>query len=123
MDGMEKRWTYRAPGKSGKNEFAVGKQVVEMDNMESLESAGDKWLAGIHDTVEVIYYPKEVIATTLWHIAENNLLPCRKKTGWAPTTFLRRNSMAGYTPYGYLGYDHQRQATWDRGRNPFPFLH
>ncbi|MGB5667489.1 MAG: hypothetical protein WBM53_11605, partial [Maribacter sp.] len=109
FDREERTLTYRASGKSGKR--IPAKQVVNVDSMEALQALYDKWLVDNSDTVEVIYYPKEVLPQLFGIFAETfSSMPKRDRIG--PHDFPEGGySMAGYTPFGYLGYDHQRQAT------------
>ncbi len=109
FDREERTLTYRASGKSGNR--IPGKQVVEVDSMEALQALYDKWLTDNSDTVEVIYYPREVLPQLFGIFSETfSSMPKRDRIG--VNDFPDGGySMAGYTPYGYLGYDHQRQAT------------
>jgi hypothetical protein len=63
------------------------------------------------DSVEVIFYSKEVLPQLFGIFSETyDAMPEdeRMKIEYFPEGGY---SMAGYTPFGYLGYDHQRQAT------------
>ncbi|TFG75564.1 MAG: hypothetical protein E4H26_05895 [Flavobacteriales bacterium] len=101
--------TYRASGKSGTR--VPAKQVISVDSMEVLKALFDKWVNDNSDTVEVIYYPKEVLPQLFGIFAETfSSMPEGDRMGvddFPDGGF----SMAGHTPFGYLGYDHQRQAT------------
>ncbi len=109
FDRKERTLTYRASGKSGKR--MPGKQIVEVDSMEPLKALYDKWINDNSDSVEVIYYPKEVLPE-LFGIFADSFASMPEKDRMGPDDFPEGGySMAGYTPFGYLGYDHQRQAT------------
>jgi len=109
FDGEKRTLTYRASGKSGKR--IPGKQVVDVESMEGLQVLYDKWLNDNSDTVEVIYYPKEVLPQLFGIFSETfSSMPEADRMG--PDDFPEGGySMAGYTPFGYLGFDHQRKAT------------
>ena len=109
FDRENRTLTYRASGKSGKR--MPGKQVVEVDSMDALRALYDKWLADNSDAVEMIFYPREVLPQ-LFGIFSETFSSMPKADRMGPEDFPEGGySMAGYTPFGYLGYDHQRMAT------------
>ncbi|NNC60757.1 MAG: hypothetical protein HKO11_00355, partial [Eudoraea sp.] len=109
FDKEKRTLTYRASGKSGKR--MPGKQVVEVDSMEAIKALYDKWLNGNSDNVELIFFPKEVLPQ-LFGIFSETFSTMPKADRMGPEDFPEGGySIAGYTPFGYLGYDHQRQAT------------
>jgi signal transduction histidine kinase/ketosteroid isomerase-like protein len=109
FDRENRTLTYRASGKSGTRR--PGKQVVQVDSMEPLKALYDKWLHDNSDSVEVIFYPKEVLPE-LFGIFSETFAAMPEADRMGPDDFPEGGySMAGYTPFGYLGYDHQRAAT------------
>ncbi|NER09706.1 His Kinase A (phospho-acceptor) domain-containing protein [Muriicola jejuensis] len=109
FDREKRTLTYRASGKSGKR--IPGKQVVEVDSMEALRALYDKWLTDNSDAVEMIFYPREVLPQ-LFGIFSETFSSMPKADRMGPEDFPEGGySIAGYTPFGYLGYDHQRKAT------------
>jgi hypothetical protein len=109
FDRENRTLTYRASGKSGTR--APGKQVVEVDSMKPLQALYDKWINDNSDSVEVIFYPKEVLPDLFGIFADTFATMPEEDTMTAEDFPEGGYSMAGYTPFGYLGYDHQRQAT------------
>ncbi|MGB5378186.1 nuclear transport factor 2 family protein, partial [Muriicola sp.] len=109
FDREARTLTYRASGKSGTR--IPGKQLVEVDSMEPLKTLFDKWLHDNSDAVEVIYYPKEALPE-LFGIFADTFASMPEEDRMGSDDFPDGGySMAGYTPFGYLGYDHQRKAT------------
>ncbi|MCS5491319.1 ATP-binding protein [Algoriphagus limi] len=109
FDRENRTLTYRASGKSGTR--TPGKQVVHVDSMEPLRALYEKFIHDNSDKVEVIFYSKEVLPQLFGIFSETfESMPEEDRMG--PEDFPEGGySMAGYTPFGYLGYDHQRQAS------------
>ncbi|TFV93637.1 GHKL domain-containing protein [Algoriphagus kandeliae] len=109
FDRENRTLTYRASGKSGTR--TPGKQVVHVDSMEPLRALYEKFIHDNSDNVEVIFYSKEVLPQLFGIFSETfESMPEEDRMG--PEDFPEGGySMAGYTPFGYLGYDHQRQAS------------
>jgi hypothetical protein len=109
FDRENRTLTYRASGKSKHRQPQL--QVVHVDSMEELKGIYDKFINDQSDSVEVIFYSKEVLPQLFGIFSETyDAMPEdeRMKIEYFPEGGY---SMAGYTPFGYLGYDHQRQAT------------
>ncbi|MCO5725883.1 nuclear transport factor 2 family protein, partial [Robiginitalea marina] len=109
FDRENRTLTYRASGKSGTR--VPGKQVVQVDSMEPLKALYDKWLHDNSDSVEVIFYPKEVLPD-LFGIFSETFAAMPEADRMGPDDYPEGGySVAGYTPFGYLGYDHQQEPT------------
>ena len=109
FDRKARTLTYRASGKSGTR--MPGKQVVKVDSMEPLRTLYDKWINDNSDSVEVIYYPKEVLPQ-LFGIFDETFAAMPEEDRMVAQDYPNGGySIAGYTPFGYLGYDHEREAT------------
>ena len=109
FDRENRTLTYRASGKSRHRQ--PQKQVVNVDSMTELKAIYDKFINDQSDSVEVIFYSREVLPQVFEIFSETfDALPEdeRMKMEYFPEGGF---SMAGYTPFGYLGYDHQRPAS------------
>ncbi|MAN87679.1 MAG: hypothetical protein CL555_12855 [Algoriphagus sp.] len=109
FDRENRTLTYRASGKSKHRQ--PQKQVVHVDSMEELKGIYDKFINDKSDSVEVIFYSKEVLPQVFEIFSETfDAMPEdeRMKLEYFPEGGY---SMAGYTPFGYLGYDHLQPAT------------
>ncbi|QYH40854.1 GHKL domain-containing protein [Algoriphagus sp. NBT04N3] len=109
FDRENRTLTYRASGKSKHRQ--PQKQVVHVDSMEELKGIYDKFINDKSDSVEVIFYSKEVLPQVFEIFSETfDAMPEdeRMKLEYFPDGGY---SMAGYTPFGYLGYDHLRPAS------------
>ncbi|WP_144607414.1 ATP-binding protein [Algoriphagus algorifonticola] len=109
FDRENRTLTYRASGKSKHRQ--PQKQVVHVNSMEELKGIYDKFINDKSDSVEVIFYSKEVLPQVFEIFSETfDAMPEdeRMKLEYFPEGGY---SMAGYTPFGYLGYDHLRPAT------------
>ncbi|HEY5689096.1 MAG TPA: ATP-binding protein [Yeosuana sp.] len=109
FDRNNRTLTYRATGKSGKR--IPGMQVIGIDSMDVLRALYEKWKNDSSEAVEVIYYPKEILPELFGIFAETfSAMPKKERMG--VDDFPNGGySIAGYTPFGYLGYDHERDAT------------
>ena len=104
FDREERTTTYRASGKSGKR--IPGKQVVDIDSLEAWTALFDKWKNDSSDAIEVIYYPKEVIPE-IFNLFTETFSAMPEKDRMTADDFPNGGySVLGYTPFGYLGYDH-----------------
>ena len=105
----ERTLTYRASGKSGKR--TPTKQVVDIDSMEAWSALYDKWINDSSDEVEVIYYPNEVVPE-IFKLLKETFAAMPKADRMTVEDFPEGGySTLGYTPFGYLGYDHTRPPT------------
>ena len=105
----ERTLTYRASGKSGKR--TPTKQEIDIDSMEAWSSLYDKWIKDSSDDVEVIFYPKEIVPDIL-SLLKETFAAMPKDERMTVKDFPEGGySTLGYTPFGYLGYDHTRLPT------------
>ncbi|GMQ25461.1 hypothetical protein Aoki45_21430 [Algoriphagus sp. oki45] len=108
FDRENRTLTYRASGKSRHRQ--PQKQVVNVDSMAELKAIYDKFINDQSNSVEVIFYSREILPQVFEIFSETfDALPEdeRMKMEYFPEGGY---SMAGYTPFGYLGYDHHRPA-------------
>ena len=109
FDREKRTLTYRASGKSGKR--ISGQQTVSIDSLEVWTQLFDKWENDNSDEVEVIFYSKEILPT-LFDLFSETFASMPKKERMTVDDFPKGGyTMHGYTPFGYLGYNHKREAT------------
>jgi signal transduction histidine kinase/ketosteroid isomerase-like protein len=109
FDREKRMLTYRASGKSGKR--MPTKQDVDIDSVEAWTDLYNKWINDSSDDIEVIFYPKEIVPDIL-NLLKATFLAMPKKDRMTTKDFPNGGySTLGYTPFGYLGYDHTRPPT------------
>mgnify|MGYP003113356816 CR=1 FL=1 len=109
FDKEKRTLTYRASGKSGM--LISGQQTVSMDSLEVWSQLFDKWKNDNSDEVEVIFYPKEILPTLFELLSDTfDSMPAEERMT-AEDFPDGGYTMHGYTPFGYLGYNHTREAT------------
>ena len=109
FDREKRMLTYRASGKSGKR--MPTKQDVDIDSVEAWTDLYNKWINDSSDDIEVIFYPKEIVPDIL-NLLKDTFLAMPKKDRMTIKDFPKGGySTLGYTPFGYLGYDHTRPPT------------
>ena len=109
FDREKRTLTYRASGKSGKR--ISGQQTVSMDSLEVWSELFDKWKNDNSDEVEVIFYSKEILPT-LFELLSDTFASMPKEERMTANDFPDGGyTMHGYTPFGYIGYNHTREAT------------
>ena len=109
FDREKRMLTYRASGKSGKR--IPTKQDVDIDSVAAWTDLYNKWINDSSDHIEVIFYPKEIVPDIL-NLLKATFLAMPKKDRITTKDFPNGGySTLGYTPFGYLGYDHTRPPT------------
>ena len=105
----DKTLTYRATGTGGSR--TQGQQVVSLDSMELWQELFEKWKNDNSDSVEVIYYGKEILPT-LFGLLEETFSAMPENERLSMDHFPDGGYTAhGYTPFGYIGYNHTRMPS------------
>jgi signal transduction histidine kinase len=109
FDREKRTLTYRASGKSGMR--ISGQETVSIDSLEAWSQLFDKWKNDNSDEVEVIFYAKEILPT-LFELLSDTFASMPAEERMTADDFPDGGyTMHGYTPFGYLGYNHTREAT------------
>ncbi|MEH6513000.1 MAG: ATP-binding protein [Maribacter arcticus] len=109
FDRQKRTLTYRASGKSGMR--INRQQTVSMDSLEVWSQLFDKWKNDNSDAVEVIFYDKEILPTIFDLLSETFASMPKEERMTADDFPDGGYTMHGYTPFGYIGYNHTREAT------------
>ena len=105
----DKTLTYRATGTGGSR--TQGQQVVSLDSLDVWKELFEKWKNDNSDSVEVIYYEKEILPT-LFGLLEETFAAMPEKERLSIEHFPDGGYTAhGYTPFGYIGFNHTRKPT------------
>ena len=105
----DKTLTYRATGTGGSR--TQGQQVVSLDSMEVWQELFEKWKNDNSDSVEVIYYEKEILPT-LFGLLDETFSAMPEEERMTIDQFPEGGYTAhGYTPFGYIGFNHTREPT------------
>jgi hypothetical protein len=120
FDREKRTLTYRASGKSGTR--IPGKQVVEVDSMEPLSALYDKWINDNSDSVEVIYYPKEVIPQLFGIFADTFATMPERRSHGARRLSGRWVFHGGIYTFWVLGLRPSKASYGRRERYTFTFL-
>jgi len=101
--------TYRATGTAGSR--TQGQQVVRLDSLDVWKQLFEKWKNDNSDDVEVVYYERDILPK-LFSLLDETF------SSMPPEERLRIDqfpeggyTMQGYTPFGYIGYNHTRPPT------------
>ncbi|MFN1834776.1 ATP-binding protein [Balneola sp. MJW-20] len=101
--------TYRATGTGGSR--TQGQQVVSLDSLDVWKELFEKWKNDNSDSVEVIFYEKEVLPT-LFDLLDETFSSMPPEERMSIDQFPEGGyTMHGYTPFGYIGYNHTRPPT------------
>jgi signal transduction histidine kinase len=109
FDREERTLTYRATGTGGSR--TQGQQVVSLDSLDVWKQLFEKWMNDNSDSVEVIFYEKEILPT-LFSLLDETFSSMPPEERLRIEQFPEGGyTMHGYTPFGYIGYNHTRPAT------------
>lgn len=101
--------TYRATGTGGSK--TQGQQVVSLDSLEVWQELFEKWKNDSSDSVEVIFYEKEILPT-LFGLFEETFSAMPENERLSIDHFPDGGYTAhGYTPFGYIGFNHTQMPT------------
>ncbi|MGK7369894.1 MAG: hypothetical protein ACNS64_06735, partial [Candidatus Halalkalibacterium sp. M3_1C_030] len=106
IDIEKNTFTYRSTSKAG-NRMQT-QQVVDLDSLEIWKDLSEKWKNDKQDSIEVIYYPPEVIEE-LFGLLDETFSAMPEKERLTSSDFPGGGyAVHGYCKFGYLGYNHHR---------------
>ncbi|NGP75083.1 SnoaL-like domain-containing protein [Balneolaceae bacterium YR4-1] len=109
FDKEKRTLTYRATGTGGSR--TQGQQVVSLDSLDVWRELFEKWKNDNSDSVEVIYYEKEILPT-LFGLLDETFSAMPEDERMTMDQFPEGGYTAhGYTPFGYIGFNHTRPPT------------
>jgi signal transduction histidine kinase/ketosteroid isomerase-like protein len=101
--------TYRSTGISGAR--TQGYQIVGIDSMDVWKELFDKWKNETSESVELIFYPRDVLPK-LFALFEETFSSMPVEERLTAAHFPNGGyTMHGYTRFGYIGYNHTRIPT------------
>ncbi len=102
-------FTYRSTSKAG-NRMQT-QQVVNLNSMEIWQEMAEKWKNDKQDSLEVIYYPPDVLPQ-LFGLFEETFSAMPQEERMTMADYPNGGySMHGYCKFGYIGYNHTRLPT------------
>ncbi|MDX1591911.1 MAG: nuclear transport factor 2 family protein, partial [Balneolaceae bacterium] len=109
FDKEDRTLTYRATGTGGSR--TQGQQTVSLDSLDVWKQLFEKWKNDNSDSVEVIYYEKEILPT-LFSLLDETFSSMPEDERLTIDQFPEGGYTAhGYTPFGYIGFNHERPPT------------